>query len=209
MSNYGIPGNKTVLVHNATEGFLQNAVVLPPADTTGRVYKFITVARLSEEKGIERLIHAVGLLSLPFNFYIIGDGNRRPYLEKLVHELQLEEKIFFEGQKPRPFSGMEDADLFLMGSYYEGFPNVLPEAGALGIPVIAFDVPGGISEIIFEKENGMLADDNDIIGFATTIRTALSLNFDRNKIIRDTEKRFSVESMVGTIEALFTKLLSG
>jgi glycosyltransferase involved in cell wall biosynthesis len=207
ISNYNIPADKTAVIHNAAESAVQNAVE-SAGTAANKEHKFITVARLSEEKGIERLIHAVGLVSVPFRFYIVGDGDKRPFLEKLVMELQLQEKIFFEGQKPEPFAGMQDADLFLMGSYYEGFPNVLTEAGMLGIPVIAFNVPGGINEIIVERENGMLADDNDIIGFATTVREALILNFDRNKIIAGTRKRFSVEAMISKTEQLFIKLLS-
>jgi len=166
------------------------------------------IARLSEKKGIVRLIHAVWLLSVPFRFYIIGDGNKRKDLQKLVHELQLEEQVFFEGEKKSPFSGMEDADFFLMGSYYEGLPNALIEAGALGIPVIAFNVPGGIGEIIAD-ENGILVDDNDILGFATEIRNGLSLNFNRDKIIEITKKRFSVSAVIPRVEKLFINLLSG
>ena len=115
---------------------------------------------------------------------------------------QLTGKIFFEGEKERPFSRLEDADLFLMGSYYEGFPNVLLEAGALGIPVIAFNVPGGIGEIISEEENGLLVDDNDILGFAGTIKRGLSLNFNRDKIIETTNRRFSVDMIMAQVEKL-------
>ena len=105
---------------------------------------------------------------------------------------------------------MEDADLFLMGSYYEGFPNVLLEAGAHGIPVIAFNVPGGIPEIISE-ENGILTDDNDIIAFAAAIKKGLSANpigigFNSNKIIEITKKRFSVDTMLAKLEKLFIQL---
>ena len=101
---------------------------------------------------------------------------------------------------------MEDADLFLLGSYYEGFPNALLEAGALGIPAIAFNVAGGIAEIIREGENGLLVDDNDIIGFAVAVKKGLSANFDRNKITEITNKRFSVNTMLADIEKLFAQL---
>jgi glycosyltransferase involved in cell wall biosynthesis len=203
--NYNIPENKTTVIHNAVE-ISQGAAPAVLADKpAGRVYKFITVGRLSEEKGVERLIHAVGLLSISFRFYIIGEGSKRKDLQNLVHELQLGEQIFFEGEKKEPFSGMEDADFFLMGSYYEGFPNVLIEAGALGIPVIAFNVPGGIPEIISE-ENGLLVNDNDILGFATEIRNGLSLNFNRSKIIENTKKRFSADIIPAQVENVLTQL---
>lgn len=177
-----------------------------PGNNQAGVYKFITVARLSGEKGIERLIHAVGLLSVSFKFYIIGEGDRRGYLQNLINELHLQENIFLMGEKPEPFAGMEDADFFLMGSYYEGFPNALQEAGMLGIPVIAFNAPGGIAEIITEGENGILVDDNDILDFAAAIKRGLSFDFNRDKIIETTQKRFSVNAMLLKLEDLLRSL---
>jgi glycosyltransferase involved in cell wall biosynthesis len=207
VSNYKITADKTVVIHNACADFLP-AVKTVFSGGMAKMYKFITVARLSEEKGVERLIHAVGLLSLPFQFHIIGDGNENAALRSLVRELQMEDKIFFEGQRAEPFRGMEDADLFLMGSYYEGFPNALVEAGALGIPVIAFDVPGGIGEIITTGENGSLVDDNDIIGFASAIKKGLSLSFNRDSIMDATQKRFSLNAMMRATGKIFTGLLN-
>lgn len=205
VNNYHIAPDKTRVMYNATPD-----VAARPArqedQRPERVYKFITVARMSAEKGIERLIHAVGLISVPFQYYIIGDGYKKAELQKLIHELQLEESVFLLGEKRDPFTGMEDADLFLLGSYYEGFPNVLLEAGAQGIPVIAFNVPGGIAEVISEAENGLLVEDNDIIAFAAAIKTGLTKGFNSDQIIETTKKRFSVNNMIPGIEKLFLQL---
>lgn len=200
---YHIPAEKTIVIHNATEDSLNTAV--QPNKNSEHVYKFITVARLSDEKGIERLIQAVGLLSIPFTYYIIGEGNKRTELQKLIDELQLSNKVFLVGQKEKPFSEMGDADLFLMGSYYEGFPNVLLEAGAHGLPVVSFNSAGGIAEIIREHENGLLVEDNDIIAFGAAIQKAVTENFDRQKIIDSTKDRFSVNKMITAIESSFLK----
>ncbi len=204
-ANYNIIPQKMIVVHNATtEVPVVASAVLQNAEK--KVYRFITVGRLSQEKGIERLIHAVGLLSFDFTFYIIGDGKRKVYLQNLVNELQLNEKIIFKGELEEPFTGMENADLFLMGSYYEGFPNVLVEAGSYGIPVVAFNAPGGIREIIKNDENGLLVDDNDIIGFAAAINRALKINFNRQQIAENTASRFSVKNMINAVEQLFIKM---
>jgi glycosyltransferase involved in cell wall biosynthesis len=200
VNHYQIATNKTVIIHNAVQEGL-SASVQPQKKITERGYKFITIARLSQEKGIKRLIQAVALLSVPFTYYIIGDGSEINTLQKLIDELQLQDKVFLLGEKKEPFTGMEDADLFLFGSYYEGFPNVLLEAGAHGIPVIAFNAPGGIAEII--TDNGLLIEDNDIIAFATAINNGLAASFNREKIKETTEKRFSMYNMLAQIQALF------
>ncbi|MFZ1307354.1 MAG: glycosyltransferase [Ferruginibacter sp.] len=204
VTHYHILAEKTMVIHNAVEEVLHTP--LQPDQNSERVYKFITIARLSDEKGIERLIHAVGLITVPFKYYIIGEGSKRNDLLSLINELHLNDKVFLVGQKNDPFTGMGDADLFLMGSYYEGFPNVLLEAGAYGIPVVAFNAPGGIAEIIADNENGLLAEDNDIIAFAAAIKKALAGNFDRHRIIETTKKRFSVNRMISAIENTFLKL---
>ena len=102
---------------------------------------------------------------------------------------------------------MEDAALFLMGSYYEGLPNSLLEAGMLGIPVIAFDAPGGIHEIIIQGENGLLVTGDDENAYAAAIQNAVQMNFDRNAIIEMTKKRFGVNHIIPQIEDLFVQFM--
>ena len=205
LSNYQIPFNKTLVINNATHDISSGAIQFKIKEDKG-LYKLITVGRLSTEKGIKRLIHTVGLLTMPFTYYIIGEGSKRNEMQKLIDSLQLQDKVFLTGQKKDPFSGMEDADLLLMGSFYEGFPNVLLEAGAHGIPVVAFNVPGGIAEIITANENGLLVKDDDIIAFAAAINTAIAIGFERDKIIEATKKRFSISNMIYAFENIFLKL---
>ncbi len=202
VKHYQVSAAKTIIIHNATDKVFTTPVdiVKEKADS---IYKFVTVASLSEHKGIERLIHAVGLLSISFKYFIIGEGNKRNELQKLIDDLQLQDKVVLVGQKNDPFAGMQDADLFLLGSYYEGFPNVLLEAGANGIPVVAFNAPGGIAEIITEPENGLLVEDNNLIAFASTINKALSINFNRAEIMATTEKRFAISKMMLALENSF------
>lgn len=197
VKNYEIAADKTTVIHNAVE-----AVSTHSKPKEADQYKLLTIARLSAEKGIERLIHAVGLLSVPFAFHIIGEGNKRDELQKLIRELQLDGPVILHGQKQDAFGGMEDADLLLVGSYYEGFPNVVLEAGARGIPVIAFNAPGGIAEII-TQENGMLIEDNDLIAFAAAVNRALQEGFNRDRIRAQTLSRFSVTVMMSALEKLF------
>ncbi|MBK9533312.1 MAG: glycosyltransferase [Chitinophagaceae bacterium] len=204
VKNYRIPEHKTTVMHNATPE-VPVKIIQAAGKPAARVHTFITIARLSTEKGIERLVHAVGLLTIPFKYFIIGEGDQRNQLQQLIDELQLQDKIILTGEKTEPFAGLDDADLLLVGSYYEGFPNVVLEAGARGIPVIAFNVPGGLAEII-TANNGLLVEDNDIIAFASAINTALAAGFNREDIITSTTKRFSVYRLMQDMEKLFLQL---
>lgn len=203
VAHYQIDIEKTYVINNAVQA---QELKYHKDQLPGRVYKFITVARLSAEKGIERLVHAAGLLSIPFTYHIVGDGPKRKELERLIADLHLQDKIFLHGKRKEPFAGMEDADLLLMGSYYEGFPNVLLEAGALGIPAIAFDVPGGIDEIIKPGVNGILVEDNDLIAFASAINRKQFEEFDRQAIIDNTNTRFELNAVITQYEELFLQL---
>ena len=196
---YIIQKKKTTVINNAAE---EN--ILPPAQIQKN--KFITVARLSEEKGIDRLIRSVANLTIPFTYYIIGDGDKKGMLQNLINKLHLQDKVFVMEEKNDPFAGMEDAGFFLMGSHYEGFPNTLLEAGAWGIPVIAFNAPGGISEIIADGENGLLVKNDDEKAFAAAIENAMSINFNRQQIQNNTQKFFSLNLAIKKTEAVFLEL---
>lgn len=199
VDNYHIEKNKTVVINNPVE----DAVTM--VDTPA-VNKLLTVARLSEEKGIDKLIRSAAKLTIPFQFYIIGDGIKKQALQQLINELSLQDKIFLQGKKKQPFAGMEDAALFLMGSHYEGFPNVLLEAGILGMPVVAFEVPGGINEIITNEENGILVKNNDETAFAKAVEKALLTNFNRQQIQATTKTNFSTHTIIKKTEDLFIQL---
>lgn len=200
IANYTIDKHKTVVINNYVEEHnLQNE--------QPQKNKFITIARLSEEKGIGRLLQALAKLNTTFTYYIIGDGDTKAALQKQVNELQLQQHVFFTGQKAHPFEGMEDAALFLMGSHYEGFPNVLLEAGSYGIPVVAFNAPGGICEIITDGENGSLVTDGDIDAFAAAIIKAGTMYFNRAAIKEQTQRRFSMQNTIGKTAQVFEQFI--
>jgi glycosyltransferase involved in cell wall biosynthesis len=198
--NYNIDKNKTVVINNAVE---EHAVM----NNHPQKNKFISVGRLSPEKGIERILQALAKLDTDFTYYIIGDGDTRESLQKLANELQLQNKVFFTGQKDHPFKGMEDAELFLMGSFYEGFPNALLEAGSYGIPVVAFNAPGGIREIITGDENGLLVKEGDIVAFAAAITKAGSMQFNRAIIKEQTQRRFSIQNIIDKTAQVFEQFI--
>lgn len=199
LQHYQIPAVKTSIINNA--------VVLPEHWTEPREFQsprmYITVARLSEEKGIDNILRALQKTKTPFEYTIIGDGPMLSSLKQLTIELKLQQQVLFAGAHSSPYSVVSEPDLFLMGSHYEGFPNVLLEANSLGIPVVCFEAPGGINEVIDSGVNGILVSPNDLDAFAAAVDKASSIPFDRKKIQALTLERYNTKSMMDKWEKLF------
>lgn len=114
----------------------------------------ITAGSLDQQKGQWQLIRAFRLVKEKHpeaRLIILGEGILRPVLEELVVKLGLEGSVSMPGFEENPFKFLGKADLFVLPSLYEGFPNVLVEAMACGLPVIAADCPSGPREILAPK----------------------------------------------------------
>lgn len=173
-----------------------------------RIPIFLTVARLSPEKGIDKIIEALLLLDFEFKYIIIGDGVEREKLERQVDEHQLKNKVVLMGQLTNPYKYIQQANLFLMASKYEGLPTTLIEATAFGIPVIAYNTPGGISEIIQNGVNGFLVNENNKEAFANNIKKALDYPFNKELIVYNTTQRFSITNNMKQLQDVFANTVS-
>jgi L-malate glycosyltransferase len=122
-------------------------------------------SRLTPRKGIDYLIKAFGKLSAKYPnliLKIIGDGNEKENLEKMVKELNLEEKVIFAGLVPheKVLAYYQEADIFVLPSLNEGMSNSMLEALSVGLPLVATDT-GGTNEIIAENKNGYIVKMKD------------------------------------------------
>ncbi len=109
-------------------------------------FNFITIGRLDEGKNHKLLIDAIK--EIDANLYIIGDGELRDDLVEHIINLGLEERIFMIGKIKNPYKYISKADSFVFASNREGFPNVLVEALACGLPIISTDCRSGPREIL-------------------------------------------------------------
>jgi glycosyltransferase involved in cell wall biosynthesis len=129
-------------------------------------------------------------------------------LKQLTIDLKMQQHVLFAGAQNLPYNVVVQPDLFLMGSHYEGFPNVLLEANALGIPVVCFDAPGGIHEVVNPNINGFLVPPHDIVAFAAAIDKAASFPFDTKKIQGITLETYSTKLMMEKWEKLFLSVFT-
>ena len=96
-----------------------------------------------------------------WDLLILGDGEERKALERLVRQLGLEGRIRSPGALPNPFPTLKRCEIFVLASRAEGSPNVLTEAMACGVPAIAADCPSGPAEIVEDEINGLLVPVGD------------------------------------------------
>lgn len=121
------------------------------------------VGRLTDIKGFDRLIKICFWLKkdgIKFQLWIIGQGEMRETLEKLINEYYLQENVFLLGFQPNPYPFMKNADLFICSSYFEGFSTVVSEAVILGVPTITTDCTGA-KEILGDSEYGLVTGKDD------------------------------------------------
>lgn len=129
---------------------IRKAIHLPPAQEERKTtVHFLACGRLGKQKGFDQLIEKLDQLNIPYDWKldILGEGAERPYLEELIAQKGLEDKVFLKGLVIPPYSYFAAADCFLLPSRFEGLPNVVLEALACGTPVIATATSGGIDEI--------------------------------------------------------------
>lgn len=151
-----------------------------------RKKEIVSVGRLFEQKNHKLLINAFSEITDKFPDYkliIYGEGNERSNLEKLIKEKKLENKVFLPGLIDNVKNKIYDASLFVLSSDYEGMPNALMEAMALGLPVISTDCPcGGPKFLIKNNVNGILVEVNNVSEMKAAIEKILENKNFANKI---------------------------
>jgi glycosyltransferase involved in cell wall biosynthesis len=150
-----IAQNKVHVIHNPVRPHDPAGAIpawLPP--------KFICgMGRLHPQKGFDLLLRQLPEIFAQYpehSLVILGEGSHRPQLEALRDELGLAGKVLMPGFLACPHAIMRKADLFVLSSRFEGFPNALLEAMSLGLPVISFDCPSGPGVLICHERNGIL-----------------------------------------------------
>ncbi|TDU40008.1 glycosyltransferase involved in cell wall biosynthesis [Gelidibacter sediminis] len=201
---YQIDKKKLVVINNPiSDGF-----TLKDATQKSNILSFITVGRLHAEKGHERILRILSKLEFPFHYTIIGTGNELETISKLIKSLKLESQVTYIPYSTVISEYLSTHDVFLQGSYAEGFPNAVLESCAVGTPVIAFHAPGGTSEIIEHGINGYLASDEE--EFIYYINLFYKKNEFLPKQVRETVfKKFNKWDIIEKYENLFSRLGQG
>jgi glycosyltransferase involved in cell wall biosynthesis len=171
------------------------------------------VGRLWPQKRIKDLIWAADLLKVirdDVHLLVIGDGPHRARLEKFRQQIEIEDRVHFLGHRADVPRFMPHFDVVWLASEYEGLPNVVMEAMAAGVPVVATDIPGN-RDLVVAGETGYLVGLGDRAAFARQTRillddAELARRFGaagRERVLRE----FSIEKMIERHVELYRGLL--
>lgn len=156
---------------------------------------FVGMGRLTTQKDFPTLLRAFQKVgrTTPCRLILLGEGSHRPTLESLARSLGVRDDVFFAGFVPNPYPYLRKASVFVLSSIWEGSPNALTEAMALGTPVVATDCPSGPREILRGGEVAPLVPMKDPDAMAEAILQVLK-NPPDPKRLREAVSDYTVEN---------------
>ena len=169
--------------------------------------------RLEEQKGVQHLVDAAGALppgEAPTVFVVAGAGPQEAMLRDRVAGLGLEGRVHLLGYRSDVAEVMAACDVFVLPSLWEGLPNVVLEAMAAGVPVVATDV-GGTRELVTDRESGLLAPASDPHALAHAIRQLLDDPDLAQRCAaggRAVAERHTIAAMVERTQAVYDEVLA-
>lgn len=170
----------------------------------------VGVGGLRTQKGFDTLLAAFARVraSRPCRLLILGEGRLRGALQEQADRLGVAADFALPGFDANPYRFLARAGLFVLASRWEGSPNALTEALAVGVPVVASDCPSGPREILRGGEVAPLVPVDDVAALASAIGQVLDAPGDA-ALRRAAVAEYTVDTCAARYHALFERLLAG
>lgn len=145
--NFHVPRNRIKVINNPID--IKTISQIRPISNyfDPKFFNIITIGRLTRGKNHKLLIDSVEKIK-NVRLYILGQAELEKELQEQIIQKKLNDKVFLLGFDSNPFQYLKAADLFIFGSNHEGFPNVLLEAMACGLPILSTNCKSGPDEIM-------------------------------------------------------------
>lgn len=215
--HHGLPSEKFTVIPNGIGPFapsdLTRAELLAELGLPENARLIGAVGRLWPQKRIKDLIWAADLLKVirdDVHLLIIGDGPLRRKLERFREQVRIEDKVHFLGHRNDVPRLLPHFDALWLASEYEGMPNVVMEAMAAGVPVVATDISGNC-DLVVPGETGYLVPVGDRAAFARETRRLLE-DAELGRRLGEAGRRrmlteFTIEQMIERHANLYRELL--
>jgi glycosyltransferase involved in cell wall biosynthesis len=209
-----LPAERRAVIYNP---FTPIANAAPYAGTQPDRPRLVSMGRLSDDKGFDVLLRAFARIARRFpawQLVILGDGDLRDELQRLSEQLGLGDQVLFAGAVAEPLAALQQAQVFVMASRYEGFPNALGEALSCGLPVVATDCPsrpgrarrpGGVRELVRDGVDGHLVPPDDPVTLAHALASLMADPDKRRRLASrapEVTVRFGFETILDDWERL-------
>lgn len=171
-----------------------------------RVKRLTAVGRLNAQKDYPTMIAAFAMIADKFpevELDIYGTGEEREHLEREIRDRHLESRIFLRGRTENVMDALHQADGYVLSSQYEGMPNALIEAMAVGLPCVAAACPTGPRDLIEDGESGLLVPVGDPAALAAAMERLLSDPTLRKRLGENARKTIQEHYTLDSVLAAF------
>ncbi len=203
--NFGVSESDVSCIHNPISPARIESLSRQATNRPVPERYIIAVGRLASSKRFDLLIRAYARAKIEEDLIFLGGGSLNR-LKDIAYQLGVQHKVHFLGFQPNPYPYIRKARLLVLSSVYEGFPTVIMEALACGVPVVSTDCPHGPREILTGDMSKWLVPVRDEEALSKKIRQVL----DENPVVDgDVLKRFEPENVARRYIKESEKLLSG
>lgn len=213
VENFSIPKDIITKINNPYEidniHYLSKEMIDEEWLNNDAYQTIINVGSLTKQKGHDILVKAFARLIHKFEnlrLIIIGEGMERQSILSLIKELRIEDFVKLTGLKENPYAYMSRADIFVLSSFYEGFPNVLVEAMICECPVVSANCKSGPEEIIEDGQSGFLIPPGNIEALEKSIQKVLESPNLRQILVKNGLEKVNTYD-VNTIIAQYERIL--
>jgi glycosyltransferase involved in cell wall biosynthesis len=215
VNKFCVPSDKIVVIFNPVEVekiYTMSKERIPDnLKTDNDEIILISVGRLSKQKGYQFLLKAFAEVVKNFKckLIILGEGEERAEIERLIKELKIENYVILKGFVQNPYPYITNSDIFILSSLWEGLPNALIEAMVLGKPIVATRCNKVIEEIVEDGKNGILVPPGEIEALKDAIIKLIQNKQLREKFVEENKNTihlFDCKIIVKKYEESFLKI---
>jgi glycosyltransferase involved in cell wall biosynthesis len=213
---FGVPPDRVHVVHNPVDldrvALAAGEPLDPAIERQWTSPAIVAAGRLADAKNYPLLLDAFAILrrAMPARLFILGEGDREAAMREQIARLGLGDAVILCGFQSNPWKYVARADVFVLTSRYEGFGNVLIEAMACGVPVVA-TASAGTRDIVTPDSGGLLVERHEAGAVAAALERVLADAECRRRLVsrtRGTAERFGQARVAAAYQALFQQVLA-
>lgn len=216
IQKFGIKPEKVHVIYNAIDSsnFINERIELVEKMRDKNYFIVGNIGRINTQKGFEYYVEAAEIIkkeNIPIRLLVIGDGVLQNKISDLVKEKRVEDYVIFTGYQKNILNYIQNIDLVVLSSLWEGFPLIPIEAFSMGKTVVATDVPGTV-EIVEDDYNGIIVPSKDGTAIARAIIKLYTNNGLRERLemnaLRTYKEKYSFDAFCESYFKVYEKIYS-